>query len=83
MLSGSTFLVYLHKHTRTLSQCLEVRDVPGVSPLVCTGFDASDSTPPTHIFFTGLLQLVAYGSQDIYLTGTPVISFFKSVYKYV
>lgn len=29
----------------------------------------------------GLLQLVAYGSQDIYLTGNPSISFWKSVYK--
>lgn len=29
----------------------------------------------------GLLQLVAYGSQDIYLTGNASISFFKSVYR--
>jgi hypothetical protein len=29
----------------------------------------------------GLLQLVAYGSQDIYLTGNASISFWKSVYK--
>ena len=29
----------------------------------------------------GLMQLVAYGAQDVYLTGNPQISFFKSVYK--
>ena len=29
----------------------------------------------------GLIQLVAYGSQDIYLTGQPQITFFKSVYR--
>lgn len=29
----------------------------------------------------GLMQLVAYGAQDIYLTGTPQITFFKSVYR--
>ena len=29
----------------------------------------------------GLLQLVAYGSQDIYLTGNPQITFFKAVYR--
>jgi len=29
----------------------------------------------------GLLQLVAYGAQDVYLTGNPQITFFKSVYK--
>ncbi len=29
----------------------------------------------------GLMQLVAYGAQDIYLTGNPQITFFKSVYK--
>ena len=28
-----------------------------------------------------LLQLVSYGSQDIYLTGNPQITFFKAVYK--
>jgi hypothetical protein len=28
-----------------------------------------------------LMQLVAYGSQDIYLTGNPQITFFKVVYK--
>jgi hypothetical protein len=28
-----------------------------------------------------LMQLVAYGSQDVYLTGNPQISFFKVVYK--
>jgi hypothetical protein len=29
----------------------------------------------------GLIQLVAYGSQDIYLTGNPQITFFKLVYR--
>lgn len=29
----------------------------------------------------GLMQLVAYGAQDIYLTGNPQITFFKIVYK--
>ena len=29
----------------------------------------------------GLLQLVAYGSQDLYLTGDPQITYFKMVYK--
>ena len=29
----------------------------------------------------GLIQLVAYGIQDIYLTGDPQITFFKTVYK--
>ena len=29
----------------------------------------------------GLLQLVAYGAQDVYLTGNPQITFFKIVYK--
>ena len=29
----------------------------------------------------GLLQLVAYGSQDIYLTGNPQITYFKVVYR--
>ena len=29
----------------------------------------------------GLIQLIAYGSQDIYLTGNPQITFFKSVYR--
>ena len=29
----------------------------------------------------GLLQLVAYGAQDVYLTGNPQITFFKVVYK--
>jgi hypothetical protein len=29
----------------------------------------------------GLMQLVAYGSQDIYLTGNPQITFFKVVYR--
>ena len=29
----------------------------------------------------GLLQLVAYGAQDIFLTGQPEVSFFKSVYR--
>ena len=29
----------------------------------------------------GLLQLVAYGAQDVYLTGNPQITFFKLVYR--
>ena len=29
----------------------------------------------------GLVQLVAYGAQDIYLTGNPQITFFKVVYR--
>jgi len=29
----------------------------------------------------GLMQLVAYGAQDIYLTSNPQITFFKSVYR--
>ena len=29
----------------------------------------------------GLIQLVAYGAQDIHLTGNPQITFFKVVYR--
>ena len=29
----------------------------------------------------GYLQLVSYGAQDIYLTGNPQITFFKTVYR--
>merc|ERR1712065_50570 len=29
----------------------------------------------------GLMQLVAYGAQDVYLTGQPQITFFKVVYR--
>ena len=29
----------------------------------------------------GMLQISAYGSQDVYLTGNPQITFFKSVYR--
>jgi hypothetical protein len=29
----------------------------------------------------GLVQLVSYGAQDVYLTGNPQITFFKSVYR--
>ena len=29
----------------------------------------------------GLMQLVAYGAQDIYLTGNPQITFFKVIYR--
>lgn len=29
----------------------------------------------------GLIQLVAYGAQDIYLTGDPQITFFKAIYR--
>lgn len=27
------------------------------------------------------MQLVAYGAQDIYLTGSPQITFFKTIYR--
>jgi hypothetical protein len=30
---------------------------------------------------SGLLQLVAYGAQDVYLTGSPQITYFKTVYR--
>ena len=29
----------------------------------------------------GLMQLVAYGAQDVFLTGNPQITFFKVVYR--
>jgi hypothetical protein len=29
----------------------------------------------------GLMQLVAYGAQDIYLTGNPMITYFKTIYR--
>ena len=29
----------------------------------------------------GLLQLVAYGAQDVYLTGQPEMTFFRQMYK--
>ena len=29
----------------------------------------------------GLIQIVAYGSQDLFLTGIPEITFFKYIYK--
>ena len=29
----------------------------------------------------GLMQLVAYGAQDVYLTGQPKVTFFQSTYK--
>jgi len=29
----------------------------------------------------GLMQLVAYGAQDVYLTGSPKVTFFQAVYK--
>lgn len=36
----------------------------------------------TYIYMTGgLMQLVAYGAQDIYLTGQPAITYFKVVYR--
>ena len=28
-----------------------------------------------------LMQLVAYGAQDVYLTGNPQMTFFKTVYR--
>lgn len=33
------------------------------------------------IYMGGLMQLVAYGAQDVYLTGNPQITFFKVVYR--
>ena len=27
------------------------------------------------------MQLVAYGAQDVYLTGSPKVTFFQAVYK--
>ena len=29
----------------------------------------------------GLIQILSYGSQDLFLTGTPEITFFKTVYR--
>lgn len=29
----------------------------------------------------GILQLVAYGAQDLYISGQPQITFFKTVYR--
>ena len=29
----------------------------------------------------GIMQLVAYGAQDIYITGNPQITFFKVIYR--
>ena len=29
----------------------------------------------------GLIQLTAYGAQDVFLTGNPQITFFKAVYR--
>ena len=29
----------------------------------------------------GLMQLVAHGAQDLYITGNPQVTFFKSVYR--
>jgi len=29
----------------------------------------------------GLMQLVAYGAQDVFLTGNPKVTFFQAVYK--
>jgi hypothetical protein len=34
-----------------------------------------------YIMAGGLIQIVTYGSQDLYLTGTPEITFFKVVYR--
>lgn len=39
---------------------------------------------PTIIYYImggGLMQLVAYGAQDVYLTGNPQITYFKVVYR--
>ena len=29
----------------------------------------------------GLMQLVAYGAQDVYLTGNPEVTFYQAKYK--
>jgi hypothetical protein len=29
----------------------------------------------------GLMQLVAYGAQDVYLTANPQVTFFKQLYR--
>ena len=29
----------------------------------------------------GLMQLVAYGTQDMYITGNPQVTFFKAVFR--
>ena len=29
----------------------------------------------------GLIQIATYGAQDIFLTGTPQITFFKTIYR--
>lgn len=34
-----------------------------------------------NIMTGGLMQLVAYGAQDIYLTGNPMITYFKTIYR--
>ena len=31
----------------------------------------------------GLMQLVAYGAQDVYLTGNPQITFWKVTYRQI
>merc|ERR1711966_501349 len=35
----------------------------------------------TEIMGGGLMQLVAYGAQDVYLTSDPQITFFKAIYR--
>jgi hypothetical protein len=45
-------------------------------------FNASEKKNLMDIIMTGgLMQLVAYGAQDIYLTGNPMITYFKVVYR--
>jgi len=29
----------------------------------------------------GLMQLVAYGAQDVFLTGNPQVTFFKNIFR--
>ena len=49
---------------------------------------AAPGRPASEIIFLanikmagGLMQLVAYGAQDVYLTGNPKVTFFQAVYK--
>ena len=44
-------------------------------------FVIQTSEQPQIMTSGGLLQLVAYGSQDVYITGAPQITFFRVVYR--
>jgi hypothetical protein len=49
--------------------------------IICLIFPGFFSRPRYNAMGGGLMQLVAYGAQDIYLTGNPQITFFKVVYR--